>query len=883
MIGNWWVEAKARGLQILLIHIVQVVPPVPPRLVRLAGPAGNLLASARQFRTGCAGEEMSEDFPTPSGDSTAGLPDATLRALNVGQLIAGRFRLVRPLGKGGMGVVWLAQDESLAEEVAFKFLNEAITHDSSAIFELKREVKRSRQLTHPHIIRVHDLIEDHERGLAGITMEVAAGGTLADRRVKTEHGWFEPHEIAAWTRQLCEALDYAHRTALLVHRDLKPANLLLDAAGRLKLSDIGISAGLHGTTVREWSGQISGTLAFMSPEQAQGQPPAPADDLYALGATIYQLLSGTVPVRFHPRMPLTAQVGMISHEPVPPMTARRREEDPQAAELPLEWESTVAALLAKEAADRPASAGEAAALLGLVHAPRIPAAGPVRVTRAAADSPAPAEAETLPPPNSALPHRRWIGATVAGLAGLLALGAWVFWPPPSVPATAAITTSPTPRAITTSTSEHTLWPVGSKISKTPRPAPNEFGYLASLLYTPYSFLGPFGYVDQAGQTVVPLRWTAAGDFSEGLAQIEENGKSGYLDPTGRVVIPPHWEYATSFTGGFAQVKDDAQWAYIDRSGSVISRWDSTSAFSEGLAWVRQNDKYGFIDPTGQFVARARWDSASSFSERMAAVKEGSKWGYLNANGVTAIPPRWDEAFSFSEGLARVQVGVSRVLQQLAAASRPKRITTLPWVPPPLVGTKKKTILSPDSTEEILNEPSATFGYIDMKGTTVIEPRYSDGEDFSEGLAAVREPDSEGGKRWGYLDRTGQLVIPFQFEEATSFHGGLARVKQGRYYGYIDKAGILIIPPQWEDAGSFNEGMARVMMPGGKYGLTDPNGQLVVPAQWDYIAPVISEKNNQPYSYYWLYRELSADKILVVLLASDRREIWRAELPMTVNR
>ena len=300
---------------------------------------------------------MNSEHQTTLGSETPGLPDATLRSLDVGQLIAGRFRLVRPLGKGGMGVVWLAKDESLGEDVAFKFLAEIVAHDEAAIHDLKRELRRTRQLTHHHIIRVHDLVEDAARGVAGITMEVAAGGSLAARRAKTEHGWFEPHEIAEWVRQLGEALDYAHRIARVVHRDLKPANLLLDAEGRLKIADFGIAAALHESATRLTAGKVSGTPLYMSPEQWQGYPPTPSDDLYALGSTIYDLLTGKPP--FYSGNIAAAALNL----PPAPLTQRRLELHGVEAPVPPEWEAMVAALLEKTAAQRPTSAGAAIAQL----------------------------------------------------------------------------------------------------------------------------------------------------------------------------------------------------------------------------------------------------------------------------------------------------------------------------------------------------------------------------------------------------------------------------------------------------------------------------------------------------------------------------------------
>jgi serine/threonine protein kinase len=158
----------------------------------------------------------------------AGL-DATLREFSSGQKLFGRYTLVKILGRGGMGVVWLARDEELERDVALQFLPEAVVHDRALVNDLKNETRRSLELTHKNIVRIHDFV--HDDRAACISMEYVDGETLSNLRAKKERRVFEPGEVAAWTSQLCDALDYAHNQARIVHRDLKPANLILNLPG----------------------------------------------------------------------------------------------------------------------------------------------------------------------------------------------------------------------------------------------------------------------------------------------------------------------------------------------------------------------------------------------------------------------------------------------------------------------------------------------------------------------------------------------------------------------------------------------------------------------------------------------------------------------------
>ncbi|HRI83573.1 MAG TPA: serine/threonine-protein kinase, partial [Opitutaceae bacterium] len=276
---------------------------------------------------------------------------ATIKGFIPGQKVFGRYTLAKILGRGGMGVVWLARDDKLERDIALKFLPEVVAADPRAVDELKRETRRSLELTHPHIVRIYDFVEDART--AAIAMEYIPGATLAKLALEQPERAFEPGALTAWVKQLCEALDYAHRKAKVVHRDLKPANLMIDGAGELKVADFGIAASVSDSVSRvSQQGGTSGTPVYMSPQQMMGEKPAVTDDIYALGATLYDLLTGKPPF-------YTGNIILQVQSKVPPSVAARRVELGLTGEvIPPEWEATIAACLAKEAKDRPQSAGE---------------------------------------------------------------------------------------------------------------------------------------------------------------------------------------------------------------------------------------------------------------------------------------------------------------------------------------------------------------------------------------------------------------------------------------------------------------------------------------------------------------------------------------------
>ncbi|MFF3975359.1 protein kinase [Streptomyces sp. NPDC001828] len=237
------------------------------------------------------------------------------------QLLAGRYRVVARLGRGGMGVVWRAHDEVLGREVAVKELRTFTDASAPELGDLRlrmqREARAAARVRHPSVVAVHDVTEHQGRPV--IVMELIDGPSLDD--VLAERGVLEPGEAAAIGATVLEALAAAHQAGVL-HRDVKPGNILLDASGRVVLTDFGIAAmddpGDGSTAHLTRSGELVGSLDYLAPERAQGQEPGPASDIWALGATLYAAVEGATPFR---RTSTWSTLNAIVVEPLPP--ARR--------------------------------------------------------------------------------------------------------------------------------------------------------------------------------------------------------------------------------------------------------------------------------------------------------------------------------------------------------------------------------------------------------------------------------------------------------------------------------------------------------------------------------------------------------------------------------
>ena len=252
--------------------------------------------------------------------------------------------------------------QRLDRVVALKVLPDEVFYDVASREELKNETRKSLELTHSNIVRIHDFVEDE--GSAAISMEYVDGATLSHLRLQAKNKVLEANVLGPWIREICEALHYAHQSAKLAHRDLKPANVMVNARDEVKITDFGIACSLRNSLSRVSIRQSSsGTLVYMSPEQMMGEAATPQDDIYALGATIYEMMTSKPP--FY-EGDIALQVCKVEASS---MAERRLKLGIDGKEIPTAWEETIAKCLSKNPGKRPTSMMELAGTLGLLDQP----------------------------------------------------------------------------------------------------------------------------------------------------------------------------------------------------------------------------------------------------------------------------------------------------------------------------------------------------------------------------------------------------------------------------------------------------------------------------------------------------------------------------------
>jgi len=343
--------------------------------------------------------------------------------LSEGTILGDRYTLTERIAVGGMGEVWAATDTVLGRTVAVKLLHPGLSQESDFVERFRAEARHTAALHHPNIATVFDYGEDD--GTAYLVMELVVGQPLS--QIIAERAPLSAQETTAILIQAATALEAAHQGGV-VHRDVKPANILITPDGTAKLTDFGISRAVDSVPLTQ-TGQVLGTAQYLSPEQALGQRATAASDIYALGVVGHEMLTGERP--FDTGSVVSTALAHVN-QPPPPLPDT----------VPIGVRDVISAALAKDPADRPASAADMAHTLGMPGAAFATAGpvAPVGLASIASATIAHAPTQAMPAATRALPNqtlqtqtpgipdRRWqrrpawlLGAAAAVVLGVLAV------------------------------------------------------------------------------------------------------------------------------------------------------------------------------------------------------------------------------------------------------------------------------------------------------------------------------------------------------------------------------------------------------------------------------------------------------------------------------
>ena len=499
-------------------------------------------------------------------------------------LQGGKYRIIRHIGSGGFGCTYEAEHTMLCHRVAIKefFVKDFCNRDTStgrvtiATDNKKELIKKLHSkfideakaifsMNHPGIVHVTDIFEENET--AYYIMEYIDGCSLGE--VLEKRGVFTEEEATRIIRAAAEALAHVHSTNRL-HLDIKPGNIMLGDNGKVTLIDFGVSKQYDEVNGENTSTLLGKTPGFAPPEQMGNNIKAftPATDIYALGATLYKMLTGITP---------------------PDSSSRACDDEliPLPDTFSHHVQNAVDAALQLSRSKRPQSIADFLALLS---------------TEAATAEVQPADGDTI------IEHHADDNTELyeASLPDLIPIvdknGKWGY------------TDKNGNGVVPCKYDDAYAFSEGlAKVQKN-----GKIGFVdkngnevvpckyddASAFYEGLASVkmnGKYGFIDKKGNRVIPCKYDFALEFSEGLTSVEMNGKWGFIDKYGNEVIPCKYDWGWFFSEGLAQVKKNGKWGFIDKNSKEVipCKYDDARSFSNGMAQVKKNSKWGFIDKNGK--------------------------------------------------------------------------------------------------------------------------------------------------------------------------------------------------------------------------------------------------------------------------------------------
>lgn len=662
----------------------------------------------------------------------------------------GNYTLVKLLGRGSFGEVWLANRETkfVTTKVAIKLpLREQVNAEA-----IKQEAVLWEQASgHPNVLPIIEA--DEYDGQILIVSEYAAGGTLDDLLEK--EGVLAAKKAIEIAIGILNGLEFLH-SRQIIHRDIKPANILLQ--GEIpRLTDFGLSRAISGNSL-SMSISINGTPYYMSPE-AFNRKRNQQTDIWSFGVVLYKMVTGKLPFEGNDVAELYTAVFSNPPAPMPDF-------------VPQFLQQIILKSIAKVPAERYPNAAEVRE--DLMHCLALLSAENIRIHQTSANN-IQVHKTDEPLPNQSSNSLSDVTQTIGN---------------PKF-----ISTQDSPVAKPNLPNKR----IGSLSQKRKS---HKFKYLTaasilllSIFATGFYFISKrqpipfrqgdkFGFATWSKQLVIGAKYDRAFQFSNGRAVVALGkniegkfaGKYGFIDKEGREIIPLIYDFAESFSGDLAKVgKLDAVsnkmlFGFINQKGEEIIplTYDDADSFSNNLAVVKFQGKWGAIDEKDNPVIKFKYDWMGDFSDELAAVKIGDKYSFINKSGVELMPFDYDWAGKFSNGNAPVKKdGKAFFIDMKGNQSLPFKYENA------------------DSFSEgfALVKQNGKSGFIEKQGVEAVAFQYdSDNAKFSEGLANVKQNG-----KVGFINFGGKVVIPFKYVEAQPIQNNLSLVKNtdGKefYIGY----------------------------------------------------------------------------------------------------